>query len=569
MDKKELSMRKSILVASGFVAGIVLMVACSDEVTKVTNVSENASVDSVKEFEALPKCEENVEGTLIYVKDSTKVFGCTGDGWVRVNGKDGDKGAEGDKGAKGDDGENGTSCSVKANKNKTGFDIVCGGKTVGTVYNGENGEAGKKGDEGDKGTDGKNGTNCTAKANKAKTGFEITCDGKSVGTVKNGEKGEAGEGCTLTEDENGQVVVTCGEKFVTQFRASCGIGSYDPATQFCAFDLNVYPLCHKTLEGFEQSLNADGTYDVESYFCDVTDLLVPLCNAQPYDFTTQFCAGYSFGAVPRCHKEPEGLGQFSRDGVYDRNSYFCDANDSLVALCGDDTYDTELQYCDLSGTEPKVAALCAGQSYELETHMCVDGQIKEAIACCIPEGQNSNWCNGHASSRYDIRKQFCDTRDGRPYKYVDVIAKNDSGNVVYSETWMAENLNYAGTEEGESDCYGGISSNCDADGRLYTWNAALSYCPDGWDLPTSQQYADLFEAAEEYGISYKFLDHRAGYKGSGSWNNKGRTSMIWTSNESTSDATKAWRIYLSNGVYNNSNTDLKTNLESVICIKHK
>ena len=124
-------MRKSILVASGFVAGIALMVACSDEVTKVTNVSENASVDSVKEFEALPKCEENVEGTLIYVKDSAKVFGCTGDGWVRVNGKDGDKGAEGDKGAKGDDGENGTSCSVKANKNKTGFDIVCGGKTVG------------------------------------------------------------------------------------------------------------------------------------------------------------------------------------------------------------------------------------------------------------------------------------------------------------------------------------------------------------------------------------------------------------------------------------------------------
>ena len=92
-------MRKSILVASGFVAGIALMVACSDEVTKVTNVSENASVDSVKEFEALPKCEEDVEGTLIYVKDSAKVYGCTSDGWIQVNGKDGDKGAEGDKGA--------------------------------------------------------------------------------------------------------------------------------------------------------------------------------------------------------------------------------------------------------------------------------------------------------------------------------------------------------------------------------------------------------------------------------------------------------------------------------------
>ena len=356
---------------------------------------------------------------------------------------------------------------------------------------------------------------------------------------------------------------------MTQFKASCGTGSYDPATQFCAFDLNVYPLCHKTLEGFEQSLNADGTYDVESYFCDVTDLLVPLCNAQPYDFTTQFCAGYNFGAVPRCHKEPEGLGQLSEDGVYTRTSYFCDANDSLVALCGDDTYDTELQYCDSSGTQPRVAALCSGQSYELETHMCVDGQIKEAIACCIPEGQNSNWCNGHASSRYDIRKQFCDTRDGRPYKYVDVIAKNDSGNVVYSETWMAENLNYANTEEGESDCYGGISSNCDADGRLYTWNAAVSYCPDGWELPTKQQYSDLFDAAEKYGISYSFLAQKAGFNGTSGWSDRGRTSFMWTSEQSKNDATKAWRIYFSGDSYRNTALNLKTNLESVICIKHK
>ena len=65
-------MRKSILVTSGFVAGLALMVACSDEVTKVTNVSENASVDTVKKFKELPKCEEDIEGTLIYVKDSAK-----------------------------------------------------------------------------------------------------------------------------------------------------------------------------------------------------------------------------------------------------------------------------------------------------------------------------------------------------------------------------------------------------------------------------------------------------------------------------------------------------------------
>ncbi|WP_295683932.1 FISUMP domain-containing protein [uncultured Fibrobacter sp.] len=560
-------MKKNVIVASGIAASFALLVACGDEVTEVTNVSEMVSLDTVKKFKELPKCEEETEGSIMYVKDSAKVYVCTGDGWTRMNGKDGEKGDKGDKGANGAAGDDGASCTAKQTKDKTGFDIVCDGKTVGTVKNGEDG---KEGEKGEKGADGENGTSCSAKANKDKTGFDILCGGKTVGTIKNGEDGEDGDACTLTEDENGQVVVKCGEESVTLFKASCGTGSYDPATQFCANDMNVYPLCHKALEGFEQSLNADGTYDVESYFCDVTDLLVSLCNAKTYDFTTQFCAGYDFGAVPRCHKEPEGLGQLSEDGVYTRTSYFCDANDSLVALCGDDTYDTELQYCDSSGTKPRVVALCSGQSYELETHMCVDGQIKEAIACCIPEGQNSNWCNGHASSRYDIRKQFCDTRDGRPYKYVDVIAKNDSGNVVYSETWMAENLNYANTEEGESDCYGGNSSNCDADGRLYTWNAALSYCPDGWDLPTKQQYTVLFDAVNKYGISYSFLDQKAGYKGvRDGWASRGRSSLLWTADGDTTYTDEAWRVSIRDSRFNNIGTNNKVNLESVICIKHK
>ena len=134
---------------------------------------------------------------------------------------------------------------------------------------------------------------------------------------------------------------------------------------------------------------------------------------------------------------------------------------------------------------------------------------------------------------------------------------------------MAENLNYANTEEGESDCYGGISSNCDTDGRLYTWNAALSYCPDGWDLPTTQQYDDLFEAGEKYGISYTFLALKAGFNGASGWSDRGRTSFMWTSEQSKNDATKAWRIYFSGDSYRNTALNLKTNLESVICIKHK
>jgi hypothetical protein len=559
-------MKKNVIVASGIAASLALLVACGDEVTEVTNVSEMVTLDTVKKFKELPKCEEDSEGSVMYVKDSAKVFVCTSDGWTRMNGKDGekgDKGAEGDQGAAGD---KGTSCTAKQTKDKTGVDIVCDGKTVGTVKNGKDGKDGEKGNQG---PDGISSTSCSAKTNKDKTGFDILCGGKTVGTIKNGEDGEKGDACTLTEGENGQVLIECGEESVTLFKASCGAGTYDPATQFCANDMNVHPLCHKTLEGFEQNLNADGTYDVESYFCDVTDLLVPLCNAKTYDFTTQFCAGDDFGAVPRCHKEPEGFGELSRDGVYDRNSYFCDANDSLVALCGDDTYDTELQFCDRSEENPQVVAKCGGLTYEIKTEKCVNGQIESSIACCVKEGQNDKWCEDHPNSLYDIRNQFCDTRDGQPYKFIDVTAKNDTGEVAYSETWMAQNLNYAGTEESESDCFGGTSSNCDGYGRLYTWNAALSYCPDGWDLPTRQQYAALFEAANKYGISYEFIDHRAGFKGPQGWEGYGVHSLIWTSEENTDDVTKAWRIDIKDGSYTDLVINPKTNLESVICIKHK
>ena len=201
-------MKKNVIVASGIAASLALLVACGDEVTEVTNVTEKASLGQVKKFKELPKCEEDIEGSLMYVKDSAKVFVCTGDGWEGFDGAVGEKGDKGDKGVAGD---KGTSCTAKQTKDKTGFDIVCGGKTVGTIKNGENGENGEKGAQGDKGEDGENGTGCTAKQTKDKTGFDLVCDGKTVGNVKSAEDGEKGDACTLTEIENGQVVVKCGE----------------------------------------------------------------------------------------------------------------------------------------------------------------------------------------------------------------------------------------------------------------------------------------------------------------------------------------------------------------------
>ena len=185
--------------AAGIAAGLALLVACADEVTEVTNVRGTVKLEEVKKFKELPKCEEDAEGSLVYVKDSAKVFVCTDDGWELLDGKDGEDGKDGKDGSDGKDGKEGSSCIAKQNKKKTGFDIVCDGKTVGSIENGSDGEAGKAGNAGS--------MNCTAKQNKNKTGFDFVCDGKTVGTVLNGDDGE---GCSLADGKNGEVTVTCG-----------------------------------------------------------------------------------------------------------------------------------------------------------------------------------------------------------------------------------------------------------------------------------------------------------------------------------------------------------------------
>ena len=57
---------------------------------------------------------------------------------------------------------------------------------------------------------------------------------------------------------------------------------------------------------------------------------------------------------------------------------------------------------------------------------------------------------------------------------------------------MAENLNF---ETVGSFCPEGDSRNCKRLGRLYSWAEARSVCPDGWRLPTKEDF-ESFVAAQ-------------------------------------------------------------------------
>ena len=255
---------------------------------ETTNVTETTGPTSVAKFKDLAECTDENEGDLVYVKDSAAAYLCADGVWnvLSTSAADGSDGKDSSDGSDGKNGENGTSCTATALKDKSGFELTCGGKVVGTITNGTDGTNGLNGEKG---------TSCEGKKNKDGS-VTISCGGKEVATIKSGDDGKSayelsgfegseeewleslkGKNCTSEEKENGVVTLKCGdEDAVTLYKAVCGNQPFDPSKKFC-YGLKLYDLC-------------DGeVYDPENQFCYG---LKPydLCDGKVYDPENQFCA---------------------------------------------------------------------------------------------------------------------------------------------------------------------------------------------------------------------------------------------------------------------------------------
>lgn len=404
---------------------------------------------------------------MLYAADSGKVYYCGADGkWETLNGAEGEQGGDGKNGesctavaladgsgfsvicggdtvgtilngSKGDEGDAGESCTAEMLEDSSGYKIVCGGDSVGVVLNGAKGKQGAKGETG------KAGESCTAVALADSSGFSVICGADTVGTILNGakgEKGDTGESCTLSDAGNGKVTVTCGESSVTLYKAMCGSVPYDPEKSLCKNE-KIYS-----------------------------------CNETPYDPSESFC--------------------FGRTGVAD----------TIVTLCGGNEYNVTDSICYKGVTVSRVVAVYFNPEFL-------------------------------AAETYGT---FTDSRDGQVYLTID----------IGSQTWMAQNLNYAATDVSVyvnskwSSCLDNEESSCTKYGRLYGGRIREKVCPSGWHLPSEDEWVQLLSdrtvsgftsASIEGGAnSYGFSSIPTGYRDSEfNYSQPSAAAYYWSSTNSS------------------------------------
>lgn len=195
-------MKKCFVLA---VLTAMFLAACGDDVTKVTNITQETSgLEVVASADSLGKCTAERSGEMKFAQKENAVYVCADSAWKKAS----------TEGKDGSDGKDGTSCTVELLVDSSGYKVVCGGDSVGVIFNGEKGSAGKD-----------------------------------------------GETCSFADNGDGTILQICGRDSVTLYKALCGNKPFDPAKSFCVADSAVSLCGGKVYDLSENFCFKDSVYD--------------------------------------------------------------------------------------------------------------------------------------------------------------------------------------------------------------------------------------------------------------------------------------------------------------------
>ena len=190
-------------------------------------------------------------------------------------------------------------------------------------------------------------------------------------------------------------------------------------------------------------------------------------------------------------------------------------------------------------------------------------------------------CKKDEETILEDKDLLTDSRDDKTYKIIK----------IGDQTWMAENLNY----DAGSDCwiYENDPTNETRYGKLYNWYSACEVCPDGWHLPSDEEWKELEmylgmtqEEADNTGCrgTYEGWDLYGGGTNSGGFSVKyggysnydwiphyeeiGEAAYFWTSSKA-SGIDKGWyrKLHRLDGCISRGGINMGDGL-SVRCIKN-
>ena len=116
-----------------------------------------------------------------------------------------------------------------------------------------------------------------------------------------------------------------------------------------------------------------------------------------------------------------------------------------------------------------------------------------------------------------------DPRDGQTYKTT----------TIGSQVWMAENLNYV-TVGGVADdgvgsqCVLNSPHYCNISGRIYSWDAAKNVCPEGWRLPSRDDFELLLSTVSDNVFYYQGDDGTVDIEDNDAEKLKSQVVALWS-----------------------------------------